>query len=464
MANDPHNHDHGHGDEAQHKHGPACVHEHFGHGDDGGAFEPIGSEVSDASSQSLADALHMSFRLLSLIMLVVFVALLLTGLTQIHPGERGIKLLFGRIQGEGSQRVLGEGLHWSWPEPIGRVLKVGIGQHKLEVLDFWPENVDTNMEAAANVQDSNKLRPGYDHALFTGDRSLLHLRLACLYSVGGSQANLDAGDIVNFVSRISGDSKDKPVMREEDMVRAAVCSAAIRAAATRTVDYILTTGRQDFANAVMQMAQEQLSRPDDPTGIHIQAVLIDELSPPAYAISAFHDVNSARQTAESTINKARGDAVGILNRTAGENWKPLVGDLEETGSTGLLPRYALQREQNDPAGEQTLAQVNTMLMDSGGEVARILNGARADNDRIRQEVANRAGNFLQLVQDFKATPTLMMERLWGDVKEEVLASPNIEKYYISPSKEQKTILMINQDPDVIQALQRKKLEAARKTR
>jgi hypothetical protein len=103
-------------------------------------------------------------------------------------------------------------------------------------------------------------------------------------------------------------------------------------------------------------------------------------------------------------------------------------------------------------------------MDSGGEVARILNGARADNDRIRQEVANRAGNFLQLVEDFKATPALMMERLWGDVKEEVLTSPNIEKYYISPSKEQKTILMINQDPDVIQALQRKKLEAARKTR
>ncbi len=86
----------------------------------------------DAANRSLARALRQSFRLLSFVMILVLVAFILTGLTQIHPDQCGVRLLFGRIQGG----ILTEGLKWSAPEPVGRVLKIPIGQRQVSIDDF----------------------------------------------------------------------------------------------------------------------------------------------------------------------------------------------------------------------------------------------------------------------------------------------------------------------------------------
>jgi len=41
---------------------------------------------------------------------------------------------------------------------------------------------------------------------------------------------------------------------------------------------------------------------------------------------------------------------------------------------------------------------------------------------------------------------LMLQRLWANVKQEILSQPTNEKFYLTPA--QKTILRINQDPNV----------------
>ena len=96
-----------------------------------------GDDEMAVANRSLADALRLSFRLLSLIMIGAMVWLLLTGMASVQPEERAVRMLFGRILGEGDERVLGEGLKWSWPEPIGRVLRISTEQRSLAIDDFW---------------------------------------------------------------------------------------------------------------------------------------------------------------------------------------------------------------------------------------------------------------------------------------------------------------------------------------
>ncbi|RKY75174.1 hypothetical protein DRQ00_10980, partial [candidate division KSB1 bacterium] len=131
-----------------------------------------GTSVMDTANRALAKALRQSFRLLSFVMIIVVIAFILTGLTQIHPDQCGVRLLFGRIQGG----ILKEGLGWSAPEPIGRVLKIPIGQRQVSIDDFWI--YETPEEATKPLRQHRiprgGLRPGWDGALLTGDRGLIH--------------------------------------------------------------------------------------------------------------------------------------------------------------------------------------------------------------------------------------------------------------------------------------------------
>ena len=149
------------------------------------------------------------------------------------------------------------------------------------------------------------------------------------------------------------------------------------------------------------------------------------------------------------INQAKGKRNNILSEAAGGSWKELVGDPDRPGSVGLLTLYAQVRERHDKIqAEKYLREIYRILVSdkTGGKAAEIINEARAYSATIRQRVAARADRFRQLVDKFNATPELMLQRLWANVKQEILSQPTNEKFYLTPA--QKTILRINQDPNV----------------
>jgi len=413
---------------------------------------PAGDEERmDVANRSLADALRLSFRLLSIIMVIVLAALLLTGLSKVQPYERGVRMLFGRIQGEGSKRVLSEGLRWSWPEPIGRVMKVPTGQRKLPIEEFWYHETKATKEAEEMpIVQNVGLRPGWDGALLTGDRALLHVKFTCNYKYGARAGQPDADEIINFISNPAD---------AEEMVRSAVCNAAIRAAATRTVDSILTTGQEGFRRAVEQIAQRRLDVAQ--SGIMIESIQLSGLRVPLAATAAFNAVTRARQSAEAQINKAIGEANSMLERTAGDTWETLVGQSSSSEvSGGLLPMYARARESGDEQrARDLLERINRTLISNKtkGTAAEIIYDAKKYSNSIRQRVAARAWTFEHLVDKFDATPDLMLQRLWAEVKEEILSSPLAEKYYLTHGP--KTNMLINQDPAVRQRLTQEYLKA-----
>ncbi len=435
---DEHGHDHSGHDHHGHEHGPEPL-------DIPGVNRP----AEDTANKSLSDALHMSFRLLSVIMVFVLAALVLTGISQVQPTERGVRLLFGAIQGEGRSRVLPEGLNWSWPEPIGKVEKIPVDQRKLEIKDFW-FRVQGNMDIRklSEIQTSGEgLKPGYDGALLTADRSLVHVLLTCQYRIATGESGTDSIEIVDYLTNVA---------EPEELVRSVVCAAANHAAAIRTADVILNN-KDEFCSAIRQEAQKQLSRPDSPSGIQIQQIQMEAATVPLAVIPSQNAVTSSQQEASTEVSKAKSDAVSWLNQTSGQNWKKLVGDPDSSADLGLLQQYAMLREKGDSAGAEALiGQIDTVLLDSGGQVAQILNEAKASNETLRQRVAGKVKEFQGLAENYEKTPQLMLQRLWTEAKQQILTSKLIEKFYVTPGA-QKTVIMINEDPEVLKAMAKEKL-------
>ncbi len=407
-----------------------------------------GDPQTDTAGKSLADALRLSFRLLTLILIFVLAALLLTGLSQVQPDERGVRLLFGRIQGD----VLDEGLRWSWPEPVGRVLKVPTGQNTMEIDDFWyNETASSELGSPQGTSAGLGLLPGWDGALLTGDRALVHVKFTCNYRFGVRGDSPASQSIRQYLSNTGNG---------EEFVRAAVCNAAIRTGATYTVDAILTAGQEQFLDAVQRLAQSRLDEMQ--SGIQLTSIQIANVKPPLAAIPAFDAVNSASQGKDRLINEARGESNKTLEAAAGPSWETLVGDFETPGQKpGLLTRYAKAREDNDEkTADELLQEINQVLMSeqTKGEAKQIIYEARRYKDTVEQRVKARAETFQQLVDKFEETPELMLERLWAQTKEEILNSPMITKFYIRPGK--RDILIIGPDPDI----RRRQLEEAVKAK
>ena len=92
----------------------------------------VSPEPVDPAAKSLADALRLSFRLLTVIMIFVVVVFFLTGLKSIEPNQVGIVKVFGRVS-----RTARSGLTYNWPFPIGRIETVQTNEEKLTVADLW---------------------------------------------------------------------------------------------------------------------------------------------------------------------------------------------------------------------------------------------------------------------------------------------------------------------------------------
>ena len=142
---------------------------------------PVNPQISDeemaAARRSLAGALRLCFVLLTACMLLVVVLFAFSGCWEVKTGEVGVELVFGGIRGQGDDRIVQPGLAWTWPEPIGRIEKVSLKYRELEVKDFWmyetPQDALTPLSKRQPA--SQGLRPGWDGALLTGDRALLHV-------------------------------------------------------------------------------------------------------------------------------------------------------------------------------------------------------------------------------------------------------------------------------------------------
>jgi membrane protease subunit HflK len=417
------------------------------------------AEAMDPAGQSLAKALRASFRLLSAIMGLVLVLYLLSGVKSIQSYQVGIKRLFGRVVG-----VAEQGLAYVWPFPVGSIEIVDIRQQRLTVDDFWmhetPEEKTHDLLSRAG---STSLRPQTDGALLTGDRNLLHIRLACNYQVT---------DPRSYVANVGAAADSQEATPAAELVRSAICGAAIRAAAVRTADALQRTERDQFAMEVGMLAQQELDSLK--AGVQISKVLLTNATWPIEALRTYVEAQNAVSEAEKKTNEARAEAEKILNAAAGASYRLLVGEQEQADAStqpadaaeapvNLIGQYVKALESGDgQKARQLMERIDEVLVsnDTGGEASKIIAEARSYRTATIQRVKSRADRFNELLPEYRKTPELMLQRLWATVREDILNFPTVEKFYISPGGE-KTVVRINRDPDVVKEIL-KELKAASK--
>jgi len=402
-------------------------------------------ERMDPAQQQLARALRSSFRLLSVLMVFVLILFAVSEVTSINPDEVGIVTRFGKIQ-----HVVEEGLTYAWPFMIGRVEKIDVSQKEIDINDFWmfekPEDrTKTLLEREA---PEGGLRPGYDGALLTGDQSLYHVRLKCVYKVKRTQ-----DDEVHPAVLYKLNVKD-----DRELVRSAVCSAAIQMAARRTVDD-LYRNRESFEVDVRKDAQKRLDKLR--SGIEMTTVSVTEGTWPLQALADFAAADAARRRYKAVLDRAYAQAGRILRQPAGENFEKLVGaPLEHRkpttrprGPYDLIGKYERARRlaggRDNEESEKILTQINEVLAElrTEGRAGKLIERARTQSTEFKEAAKRRAKRFSELLPKYNENPEFMLAAEWAKVLKTIFDSPTVEVVLVGAGN-QKVNIQTKQNPDV----------------
>ncbi|MFP4354209.1 MAG: SPFH domain-containing protein [Phycisphaerae bacterium] len=415
-------------------------HHHPHHHHDDGSFE---DHVTDPASRSLSEALRLSFRVLTVVMVLVFGAFLATGFENIEDNQVGLVKVFGRITGRAEP-----GLAFGWPFPIGEIEVISTAQRTLEIDDFWFHLTARDM--TRDLDDINPpeggLDPLLDGALLTGDRSLYHVRLAVTWEVS---------EAVSFSQNVAD---------ADAMIHDVVTAGAIRVAARRTAESIQREGSGmgfdgesfgAFGPQVLDLAQADLGKLE--AGIRIVNIAVDERTWPLLARQAYSDAQRASDEMELKVNQARREAIEILRDAAGVIYPRLVGepgrpaapeDGDAAADYDLIGQY--NRLQENPearadAEDQLLEGIDSVLTsrDLGGQAQTIISQAQSYRSGVEQIVQQRANRFQRLLPRYQNPKTreLLLVDLWSGTLERIFELPLLEPVY-QPISTQPVVLIV----------------------
>jgi modulator of FtsH protease HflK len=270
-----HSHDHGH----DHDHG----------------HEP---EMQDAGSQALSEALRSSFAVVKIVMLLMVVVFFGSGFFTVGPQEKAVILRFGRPVGEGENRLLGAGLHWSFPYPIDEVVKIPITEQQVVSSTIGWYNTTPEQELSGEELPAGpSLNPAIDGYVITGDRNIIHSRAQLRYHIQDPFYFT-----FNFVSA-------------SNIVQNVLNNALLYTAARYTVDDILLNRVSEFSEAVQERVQEESE--EQHLGIVVEQCNVESI-PPRQLKAVFDEVSIKRQKRNQDLIDANSYTNQILSRADGE--------------------------------------------------------------------------------------------------------------------------------------------------
>jgi membrane protease subunit HflK len=222
-----------------------------------------------------------------LIILAILVWLL-SGIYIVDPAERGVVLRFGAFQ-----EVTTQGPHWRLPYPIEQVYKVNVERIRAAEIGF--RNIQ-NSSYGGNVSAES--------LMLTKDENMVDVNLAVQYKVADVKAYLFN------------------VLLPELTLSHVVQSVIRQVVGDNTMDYVLTTGREQVAQDVKTGSQALLNLYQ--TGLLITAVTMQDAQPPIQVKAAFDDVVKAREDQQRYINEANAYANDILPKARGASQRILA--------------------------------------------------------------------------------------------------------------------------------------------
>lgn len=404
--------------------------------------EDTTATMMDPANQSLAEALRITFWILQMAMLVIFGLFLLSGFQSIKENESGIRLLFGRVTGSN----LPSGFQFSWPYPLGELIKVNTGAVTVEIDEaFWPsltsdqKRLPLQQLAAFGRQ---QLKPGTDGSLVTADRNLAHSKWTVTYV------------------RSDPENNERNIFRDDEqkIVRAAVQRGVVLAVAETTIDDLLKQSASDQASVATRartIAQESLDRMG--AGIRLEQCSPREKTPPLFVFRDFNEVQSAEQRAGQLREAALGEARNTLNAVAGAAHPHLIDAIDD---------YERAVERQDAEAQARVLETLRHLLDgrpvevdgarveglASGRVTSILSEARGYTTQVVTTRRTELANYKAKLEQFQLNPEVVINRDWSDAMIAFLSRDTVEKFFNPPGTTTLEIL-INRDPEIVKAIE-----------
>jgi len=204
----------------------------------------------------------------------------------VDPEEVGVVLRFGKFT-----RTVNPGLNFKLPLGIESVTKVPVeSQLKLE-FGFRTEKVD--VRSRYNVRGYQQ-----ESLMLTGDLNAAQVEWIVQYRIA---------DPYKYLFRV----------RNAEQTFRDINEAVMRqVVGDRTVNEVLTIGRQDVATTVKVLLQELANQYE--TGIKVEQLVLQDVNPPDEVKPAFNEVNEAQQEKEKLINQARSEYNKVIPKARGE--------------------------------------------------------------------------------------------------------------------------------------------------
>lgn len=253
------------------------------------------------------------------------IAGLARGVYTVGPESVGVVQRFGRLIG-----TVGPGLRFKLPFGIDTVTVIPVKrQLKMEFGFGTPGALNPDQTSRETERESD---------MVTGDLNAAHVEWVVQYEIDDPERYL-------FNHREPG-----PTMRDlaESVMREVV--------GDRTVDEVLTVGRQEIENEAIAKLTGLVRALN--MGLRVQQVQLKNVHPPAPVQRSFDEVNRAQQEREQMINQANGEYNKVVPRARGEAERA-IRDAEGYAlkrvneAEGDVARFSALLEQYDKAPEVT---------------------------------------------------------------------------------------------------------------
>lgn len=362
-------------------------------------------QALDPANQSLADALRLSYRVLQAGIVALVITFLFSGFQSVREGFTGVKTLFGRIAGAPGEEQLGPGLHPFWPYPVGELIV--FEQKRTIRVDkaFQPRqrpNQATREQQIDAAADARELIADRDGFVLTADGDVAHVALTAEYTVSDAVLFLEATDPT----------------ASDALVRVALMRGTVLAAGGFTLrDFV--DQREAPAVEVRAKAQEILDRLR--SGITLLGVTLIDRSPPRFVEARFREVQAKREEANVIVEQARQEVGTILTGIAGGGaFEDLVSAIQDYDA--LLARGDLA------AADALLARLGDRFEadDIGGEVARIVQRARAARASLEAQLSKELRRLEGFAPAFRENPRQLTRQLWLEAIRSVYTGPEVE--------------------------------------
>lgn len=220
-----------------------------------------------------------------LILLFVVVAML-TSLRTIGPEEEGIVLFLGKYN-----RTLQPGLNYIVPFGLERMYKIPVQRQLKQEFGFRTVEAGVRSQYTKDAYRDESL-------MLTGDLNLADVEWVVQYRII---------DSYKYLFRV----------REAEEALHDMSEAAMRKiVGDRTVNEVLTVGRQEVASSVEVLLQRLCDEYEN--GIRIDQVVLQDVNPPDPVKPSFNAVNEAQQERETLINRAESEYNRVIPRARGE--------------------------------------------------------------------------------------------------------------------------------------------------